>query len=372
MARTQLNDLIARRLGEILGRDLGSIHLHTGTEADKLNRRFGSTALARGADIFFREGSYDPDSESGMELLAHETIHVCQQLSGRLSHLGPAVVAQPADDEFEREAEALARPVAALVRGNQDSISDAEFSALRDFRSRSKRTHLSSQPPAIQLSRDKIVKAANKVPPASIHPLNLGPGTCHEAALGWLLDAEGYTSPWKLLRYAVRALSASGLNRTADWLGGHVYTPSRKILRHHATSPLTEIDRGDILFVKGGHSVTHSMVVVRKQPGHVFIRGFNNAYTFNYPNQPNLAIPGEYDPLDRDICDPLMWDGLGQQFAGAELWRIPYHAVAQSLRTALQHWAHSNRAGDGHHGWEHAGHLCLPACPNAQTWQQRN
>jgi hypothetical protein len=61
------------------GQDFSGVNVHTGPEADSLNRSLDARAFATGGDIFFRSGEYNPDSSGGRELLAHELTHVVQQ-----------------------------------------------------------------------------------------------------------------------------------------------------------------------------------------------------------------------------------------------------------------------------------------------------
>jgi hypothetical protein len=59
--------------------DFGLVHIHTDTEADRLVKQLGAQAFTIGNDIFFREGTYQPGSDSGKRLIAHELTHVVQQ-----------------------------------------------------------------------------------------------------------------------------------------------------------------------------------------------------------------------------------------------------------------------------------------------------
>ncbi len=59
--------------------DLSAVRIHTGGGADAAARSFSATAFARGNDVYFRDGSFDPSSRNGARLLAHETAHVVQQ-----------------------------------------------------------------------------------------------------------------------------------------------------------------------------------------------------------------------------------------------------------------------------------------------------
>lgn len=367
--RTPLNSSIARKLGEILGHDVDFICIHTGPEADALNRRIDSTAFAHGSELFFGPNSYRPDSESGIELLAHEVIHVCQQLSGRVPHSGPGVNVRPANDEFELEAQALARPVAALMRGNQNAISEAEFSALREFRSRPRLSHHRGPPLTIQRSATALAAAARVAPPLGVPVGAPGPTTCHEAAIGWLLTAENYPSPWKLMRYAMNTFVLP--TSAGSWLKAHIYSSNVRLDLVDITggNPIFIPNQGDILFTfQGGLTAMHSMIVVPGPAGQVFIRGFNNAGTFNYPGLLPLAPAGAYDANDRNIADLNLWDAAGTGFgannAGAELRWVKYQNAAQAIKKALAHWTHSNFRKNGH-GWQHTGGPpCHPSCPH--------
>ena len=62
-----------------LDTDLAAVRVHTDHRADALNLRLRSDACTAGTDIFFRRGEYDPTTEAGREILAHELVHVVQQ-----------------------------------------------------------------------------------------------------------------------------------------------------------------------------------------------------------------------------------------------------------------------------------------------------
>ncbi|BAL26840.1 DUF4157 domain-containing protein [Azoarcus sp. KH32C] len=62
-----------------LGRDLSAVRIHTDAEADAMCVQMHARAFTVGNDIYFSAGSYAPDSDAGLELLAHELAHVGQQ-----------------------------------------------------------------------------------------------------------------------------------------------------------------------------------------------------------------------------------------------------------------------------------------------------
>jgi hypothetical protein len=64
------------------GQDFSDVRVHTGAESNDLNNELQARAFTTGSDIFFRDGEYNPNSDSGKELLAHELTHVVQQGGG--------------------------------------------------------------------------------------------------------------------------------------------------------------------------------------------------------------------------------------------------------------------------------------------------
>jgi hypothetical protein len=61
------------------GQDFSGVRVHTDKESDSLNQSVSARAFTVGSDIFFRSGEYNPGSQAGNELLAHELTHVVQQ-----------------------------------------------------------------------------------------------------------------------------------------------------------------------------------------------------------------------------------------------------------------------------------------------------
>ncbi|MGC8875252.1 MAG: DUF4157 domain-containing protein, partial [Chloroflexia bacterium] len=98
---------LAARMSRSLGADLHDVRIHTGPEAERLNRQVSARAFTVGRDVFFREGEYRPETWEGQRLLFHELVHVLQQ-GGKAGRLADLEVSRP-DDPLEREAEAFAR-----------------------------------------------------------------------------------------------------------------------------------------------------------------------------------------------------------------------------------------------------------------------
>ena len=58
--------------------DIGKVKIHIGAYADEYARSMHAMAFTIGSTIFFRNGSYKPESEEGRALLAHEMKHISQ------------------------------------------------------------------------------------------------------------------------------------------------------------------------------------------------------------------------------------------------------------------------------------------------------
>lgn len=61
------------------GRDFDQVTIHTDSNAAQMNRSLHAKAFTHQQDIFFGEGQFQPGSDAGKHLLAHELTHVVQQ-----------------------------------------------------------------------------------------------------------------------------------------------------------------------------------------------------------------------------------------------------------------------------------------------------
>ena len=61
------------------GTDFSNVKVHTDSDAVKMNKQLGSQAFANGNHVYFNEGKFNPNSQSGKHLLAHELTHTVQQ-----------------------------------------------------------------------------------------------------------------------------------------------------------------------------------------------------------------------------------------------------------------------------------------------------
>lgn len=83
-----------------IGSDFGNVRIHNDSTAHKLSAKLNAQAFTHGNDVFFNKGKYNPETQAGKHLLAHELTHTVQQ-TGR-----QAIQKQDEDDENLSELDA--------------------------------------------------------------------------------------------------------------------------------------------------------------------------------------------------------------------------------------------------------------------------
>ena len=61
------------------GTDFSGVRVHNDSNAVQMNQQLGAQAFTHGSDVYFNEGKYNPQSNTGKHLLAHELTHTVQQ-----------------------------------------------------------------------------------------------------------------------------------------------------------------------------------------------------------------------------------------------------------------------------------------------------
>jgi hypothetical protein len=93
-----------------LGHSFSDVRVHTGDAAHNSAASVNAHAYTVGSNIVFQRDKYDPGSDGGRTMLAHELTHVVQQRSGPVdgTATGTGVRVSDPSDRFEREAAATA------------------------------------------------------------------------------------------------------------------------------------------------------------------------------------------------------------------------------------------------------------------------
>ncbi|WP_068155044.1 DUF4157 domain-containing protein [Rhodococcus phenolicus] len=120
------------------GQDFGDVRVHHDGAAHASAKSVNAQAYTVGSDIVFQDDKYDPASESGQHMLAHELTHVVQQRNGPVdgTDAGGGVRISDPSDRFERDAVAnadrvMSAPAPAPTGGIQRWEDDGSASVQR-------------------------------------------------------------------------------------------------------------------------------------------------------------------------------------------------------------------------------------------------
>ena len=95
-----------------LGGDFSGVRIHQ----DDSPRAYGARAYARGSDVHFAPGEFDPDSVAGQVLLGHELVHVLQQAAGLVAAT-TTIDGTAISDDADLEVDAATRGADAVGQG---------------------------------------------------------------------------------------------------------------------------------------------------------------------------------------------------------------------------------------------------------------
>ena len=115
------------------GQDFGDVRVHSDGAAHDSAKSVNAQAYTVGANIVFQRDKYDPGSDAGKHMLAHELTHVVQQRSGPVdgTPTGGGVKVSDPSDRFERAAVAnadrlMSVPAAGAAHDVQRSTDEGE------------------------------------------------------------------------------------------------------------------------------------------------------------------------------------------------------------------------------------------------------
>ncbi len=103
------------------GVDFSRVKIHADETSDRLNQSIQAKAFTTGQDVFFRQGAYNPGSQGGQELLAHELTHVVQQNAGTVQR---QIVQRNGDDDRQKKKNRL-EPSKFRSQYTRDAVRDA-------------------------------------------------------------------------------------------------------------------------------------------------------------------------------------------------------------------------------------------------------
>lgn len=120
------------------GQDFGDVRIHSDGAAHESAKSVNAQAYTVGTNIVFQRDKYDPSSDGGRHMLAHELTHVVQQRNGPVdgTDVGGGVKISDPSDRFERDAVANADRVMAAQPSapvQREEASDEDEASAQTF-----------------------------------------------------------------------------------------------------------------------------------------------------------------------------------------------------------------------------------------------
>ena len=105
-----LDRITRSKMEDSFDADFSGVRVHTNSQADLAARDINANAFTSGQDIYFGTGLYQPGTQAGDKLLAHELTHTIQQGTERGAPQTAHTISQPGEPE-EQEADAVSERV---------------------------------------------------------------------------------------------------------------------------------------------------------------------------------------------------------------------------------------------------------------------
>ena len=91
---TPLEPALRQQMEQRFGHDFSRVRVHVGPAAEQSARDLNATAYTLGRDVVFGASRFEPQTQQGQRLIAHELTHVVQQSGSDGTSLGqtPALI----------------------------------------------------------------------------------------------------------------------------------------------------------------------------------------------------------------------------------------------------------------------------------------
>ncbi|MDY6967681.1 MAG: DUF4157 domain-containing protein, partial [Spirochaetota bacterium] len=126
----RLDSVLKNQFERAFDVDLSDVRIHIGIYADEITRDAGADAVTIDADIYFASGKYNPDTDEGIMLLAHELQHVIQHI--RKERLVYREDYEKSEYDAER-AESILRELGLLHNIESSGLSQYPYSTTGDY-----------------------------------------------------------------------------------------------------------------------------------------------------------------------------------------------------------------------------------------------
>ena len=178
-----------------MGFDFEAVRVHRGEAAAKSAKAIDARAYTAGKHIVFGQGQYQPSTQMGRQIIAHELAHVIQQSNA--SNAGRLVVAassDPAEAQAEGAARAVASGHAPPMERDRGSLNPGSLSGMAGSRVLQRRVIDDSRHVTCRPTRANAVGQIQAAETEAIRILQLGAEVARSRARGEaILDLTGET-----------------------------------------------------------------------------------------------------------------------------------------------------------------------------------
>ncbi|MFF2530695.1 DUF4157 domain-containing protein [Brevibacillus sp. NPDC058079] len=175
-----LPDSVQAKMEKAFHTDFSDVQIHP---ESSVASQIGAVAFAQGNNIHFAPGTYQPETQSGQQLLGHELTHVVQQRQGRVKANVPDA-SLPINDDPSLEAEAD-RYGSFAASGTKLDSTDSDGTS-------------SVSSPIIQGTWDEALLDARRMWKKHVAKTN----DLHEGTINELFDQTNYLSYFDKVRYS--------------------------------------------------------------------------------------------------------------------------------------------------------------------------
>jgi len=123
---TAIQEKVRKNMEERFGTSFSNVRIHTDKESGATALAMGAQAFTHGQDIHFAPNRYQPGTQNGFGLLAHELTHVVQQRNGRFIPNMSSGRTVSTHNSLENEAQSVQQSVRSSSRQLQVREADTE------------------------------------------------------------------------------------------------------------------------------------------------------------------------------------------------------------------------------------------------------
>jgi hypothetical protein len=125
-AGAPLDPALRQQMEQRFGHDFSRVRVHVGPAAEQSARNLNAGAYTLGQDVVFGAGRFEPQTQQGQRLIAHELTHVVQQSGGDGTHIGQttALIQRQPDDTAPKKDAPKTQPAQKTLKSAGVDVTD--------------------------------------------------------------------------------------------------------------------------------------------------------------------------------------------------------------------------------------------------------